>query len=115
VLTLQTERSTRCGDFRRYRLRICSHRRQDQTAISSLKLIDVYPEDYVLIQRWAVIVLMIANDVLRGRFRKSFEKPVAITPNHIDEYTIDLHHKRTCLFERPQNHGSGTEHLVSRD
>jgi len=35
--------------------------------------------------------LMIANDVLRGRFRKSFEKPEAITPGQVNEYVIDLH------------------------
>jgi uncharacterized protein len=35
--------------------------------------------------------LMVANDVLRGRFRKSFEHPEAIVPNHTDEYVIDLH------------------------
>ena len=35
--------------------------------------------------------LMIANDVLRGRFRKSFERPEPITPGQVNEYTIDLH------------------------
>src|SRR6185312_3520161 len=34
---------------------------------------------------------MVANDVYRGRFRKSFEKPEAITPNKTEEFTIDLH------------------------
>ena len=35
--------------------------------------------------------LMIANDVFRGRFRKSFENPAPITPGQINEYVIDLH------------------------
>jgi len=35
--------------------------------------------------------LMVSNDVLRGRFRKSFEHPQAITPNRVDEYVVDLH------------------------
>jgi len=35
--------------------------------------------------------LMVANDVLRGRFRTGFEHPVAITPNRVLEYTVDLH------------------------
>ena len=35
--------------------------------------------------------LMVANDVLRGRFRKSFEHPEAITPNKVEEYSVDLH------------------------
>src|SRR5437773_7861596 len=34
---------------------------------------------------------MVANDVFRGRFRKSFKKPEAITPNKVEEYRIDLH------------------------
>jgi hypothetical protein len=34
---------------------------------------------------------MVANDVFRGRFRKGFKEPQAITPNHVDEYTVDLH------------------------
>jgi hypothetical protein len=35
--------------------------------------------------------LMVANDVLRGRFRTGFEHPVAIVPNRVLEYTVDLH------------------------
>jgi putative CocE/NonD family hydrolase len=55
-----------------------------------VKLIDVYPEtepDSAL----RGYELMVANDVFRGRFRKSFEHPQAITPNKVEEYTIDLH------------------------
>jgi putative CocE/NonD family hydrolase len=55
-----------------------------------VKLIDVYPEtepDSTL----RGYELMVANDVLRGRFRKSYEKPEAIVPNKVDEYSIDLH------------------------
>jgi len=53
-----------------------------------VKLIDVYPENDAKLPGYQ---LMVANDVLRGRFRKSFEHPEAIVPNHTDEYTIDLH------------------------
>jgi predicted acyl esterase len=35
--------------------------------------------------------LMVANDVFRGRFRKSFETPEAITPGKVELYTVDLH------------------------
>jgi predicted acyl esterase len=35
--------------------------------------------------------LMIADDVFRGRFRKSFSKPEAIVPNKVELYQIDLH------------------------
>ncbi len=35
---------------------------------------------------------LVANDAnLRGRYRKSYEKPEAITPNAVEKYTIDLH------------------------
>jgi len=34
--------------------------------------------------------LMVADEIFRGRYRKSFEKPEAITPNKVSEYTIDL-------------------------
>src|SRR5437868_1356246 len=56
-----------------------------------VKLIDVYPEVYSKAPKMAGYELMIANDVFRGRFRKSYEKPEPITPNHPDEYRIDLH------------------------
>ena len=35
--------------------------------------------------------LMIANDVFRGRFRKSFENPEPVTPAKVELYTVDLH------------------------
>ena len=35
--------------------------------------------------------LMIADDVFRGRFRKSFSNPEPITPGKVEAYTIDLH------------------------
>ena len=35
--------------------------------------------------------LMIAADVFRGRFRKSFAKPEPMTPGKVELYTIDLH------------------------
>ena len=42
-----------------------------------VKLIDVYPEDDPADPKMAGYQLMIANEVFRGRFRKSFEKPRA--------------------------------------
>jgi putative CocE/NonD family hydrolase len=56
-----------------------------------VKLIDVYPEEYPKDFKMGGYQLMIANDVFRGRFRKSFEKPAPITPNKAEEYVIDLH------------------------
>jgi uncharacterized protein len=56
-----------------------------------VKLIDVYPEDYPKDPKMGGYQLMIASEVLRGRFRKSFEKPEPLVPDQVDEYTIDLH------------------------
>jgi putative CocE/NonD family hydrolase len=55
------------------------------------KLIDVYPEKDE--QNWKLsgFELMIADEIFRGRFRKSFEKPEAITPGEVTPFTIDLH------------------------
>jgi putative CocE/NonD family hydrolase len=61
------------------------------------KLIDVYPEEYPKDPKMGGYELMIANDVMRGRFRKSFEKPEPIQPGHVDEYVIDLHTNDHCF------------------
>ncbi len=41
---------------------------------------------------------MIADEVFRGRFRKSFEKPEPATPNQAAEYVIDLHTNDHCFL-----------------
>ena len=56
-----------------------------------VKLIDVYPETYPEKPALAGYELMIADEILRGRFRDSFEHPSAITPGAVTPYTIDLH------------------------
>lgn len=55
-----------------------------------VKLIDVYPESEpdTLLRGHE---LMVANEVLRSRFRKSFEHPEPITPNKVEEFKIGLH------------------------
>ena len=50
------------------------------------------PDDYAAEPKMGGYQLMVANDVLRGRFRQSFEKPTAIVPNAVNEYAIDLHY-----------------------
>lgn len=69
-----------------------------------VKLIDVYPEDLQsrdidkqgpykpgeYAQSLNGYELMIAAEVLRGRFRRSFEQPQPITPNEVTEYKIPL-------------------------
>jgi putative CocE/NonD family hydrolase len=56
-----------------------------------VKLIDVYPEEYQKDVKMSGYQLMIASDILRGRFRDGFERPLPITPNKVNEYVIDLH------------------------
>jgi len=56
-----------------------------------VKLIDVYPDTGMTPLHMNGYQLMVANDVFRGRYRKSYEKPTPITPNTPTEVTIDLH------------------------
>ena len=56
-----------------------------------VKLIDVYPEanpDDWSLSGWQ---LMVSNEVFRARFRDSFTKPRAMTPDQVTPLTIDLH------------------------
>jgi uncharacterized protein len=55
-----------------------------------VKFIDVYPENYPDKPDMGGYQLMIANDVLRGRFRNSFSNPEPVKPNEVNEYRIDL-------------------------
>jgi putative CocE/NonD family hydrolase len=56
-----------------------------------VKLIDVYPESYPENWGMAGYQLMVANEVFRGRYWKSFEQPQPITANKIMPFAIDLH------------------------
>ena len=53
-----------------------------------VKLIDIYPADAA--GNMANYELMVASEIFRGRFRKSYEKAEAIKPNEVTEYSIDL-------------------------
>lgn len=64
-----------------------------------VKLIDVYPEDYGPRREMGGYQLMIADDVLRGKFRKGFEKPQAVGPGEVNEYVIDLR-TRNHMFRK---------------
>jgi hypothetical protein len=54
-----------------------------------VKLIDVYPADAP--GHMAGYELMIADEIFRGRYRASFEKPEAIKSGAINEYKWSLH------------------------
>ena len=66
-----------------------------------VKLIDVYPDEYPKEPNLAGYQLMVACEVFRARFRKSFENPEPVEANHIDEYPIDLHWREHCF---PKGH-----------
>jgi len=55
-----------------------------------VKLIDVYPETETD-STMRGYQLMVANDVMRARFRKSYEHPDSLVPNKAEEIPIDLH------------------------
>ncbi len=56
-----------------------------------VKLIDVYPDSVPGDVKMGGYELMVSSDVMRGRYRRSFERPEPITPNAVLEYTVDLH------------------------
>jgi hypothetical protein len=56
-----------------------------------VKLIDVYPEQHPESWELAGYQLMVSNEVFRGRYRKSFEKPEPIPPEAVLEYRFSLH------------------------
>jgi putative CocE/NonD family hydrolase len=53
-----------------------------------VKVIDVYPEKYEPDPKLGGYELMIAGDVFRGRYRRSFEKPEPIVRNAVRRYEI---------------------------
>jgi putative CocE/NonD family hydrolase len=53
-----------------------------------MKLIDVYPSDDA---KMAGYQLIVASEIFRGRYLRSFEKAEAVVPGRVNEYRIDLH------------------------
>jgi hypothetical protein len=62
-----------------------------------VKLIDVYPEKMPQNWKMAGYQLMVANEVFRGRYRKSFDRPEPIPPDEVIACTIDLHSQNYCF------------------
>jgi len=56
-----------------------------------VKLIDVYPDKPDTEWNLSSFELMIADEIFRGRYRNSYEKPEPIVPGEITPFTIDLH------------------------
>lgn len=67
----------------------------------AVKLIDVYPDDYQKVtdedaEKGVGPVLngyelIVADDILRGRYRNGLDTPEPITPGKVTEFKIDLH------------------------
>ena len=55
-----------------------------------VKLIDAYPDDASQ-GKLAGFELMIVDEIFRGRYRKSYEKPEAAPANKVEEYKFSLH------------------------
>ncbi len=55
-----------------------------------VKLVDVYPEEFALDPEMGGYQLTVAGDIFRGRYRESFEKPVALTPGKALPYRFAL-------------------------
>jgi uncharacterized protein len=57
----------------------------------AVKLIDVFPDS--MPENWQLggYQLMVAHEIMRGRYRKSFSQPAPLTPNTPLEFTVDLH------------------------
>jgi len=56
-----------------------------------VKLIDVYPQKVPSEWQLSGYELMIADEIFRGRYRNSYEKPEPIVAGEITPFTIDLH------------------------
>ncbi len=64
-----------------------------------VKLIDVYPDSVGGREpRMGGYQLMVASEILRGRYRNSFEKPEPMLPNRITPVTVGLH-QQSYTFE----------------
>ena len=61
-----------------------------------VKLIDFYPDDGAE-KNMAGYQLMVADEIFRGRYLKSFAKPAPIVANQVNEYSIDLHSANHCF------------------
>ena len=64
-----------------------------------VKLIDVYPDSVPTDWRMSGYQLMVAHDIMRGRYRDSFSAPAPITPNTPTPFTVDLH-QQSYQFRR---------------
>ncbi len=91
VLTWQTEPLTDdvtiAGDIRARLFASTTGRDADWV----VKLIDVYPDSGDFAPRMGGYEFMVANDIMRGRYRTSWSRPQPLVPNQVTPFTVDLH------------------------
>ena len=65
-----------------------------------VKLIDVFPDS--MPENWSLggYQLMVAHEIMRGRYRKSFSSPEPLLPNTPLEFTVDLHQQSYAFQPR---------------
>jgi uncharacterized protein len=64
-----------------------------------VKLIDVFPDSMPDDWKLGGYELMVAHEIMRGRYRTGFSKPAPLTPNTPLEFTVDLH-QQAYTFKR---------------
>jgi uncharacterized protein len=64
-----------------------------------VKLIDVYPDSVEGDPKMGGYELMVASEILRGRYRTGFDRPTAIRPGRIEAYRVDLHQQSYRFLE----------------
>ncbi len=64
-----------------------------------VKLIDVYPDTVPDRPSMGGYELMVAGDIMRGRYRRSFEHPVPAKAGAVEAYAVDLH-QQAYTFRR---------------
>jgi uncharacterized protein len=57
----------------------------------AVKLIDVFPDSMPENWNQSGYQLMVAHEIMRGRYRKSFSAPAPLQPNTPLDFTVDLH------------------------
>jgi uncharacterized protein len=62
-----------------------------------VKLIDVYPEQVPDDWKLSGWQLMVSNEVFRGRYRNSFERPEPLAPSAPTPFTFSLHTQDYCF------------------
>lgn len=56
-----------------------------------VKLIDVFPDSVSADWKLGGYQLMVAHDIMRGRYRTGFSSPAPLEPNRPLDFTVDLH------------------------